>query len=159
MISGYQILLFSLPTPHCRQAQRCSVTRMKSDTEGGLEPRPPLQPLEQCSFCSITLHPKEKLLQGNECGSGKGEMTRGERGGGWNLVGDCGGWGSIWRWEGWGTRVPGWLGPGPALPIPSGLGLQAASASSIKTPGEPEIKYSSSPVQAALLPLTANVLL
>lgn len=93
MISGYQILLFSLLTPHCRQAQRCSVTRMKSDTEGGLEPRPPLQPLEQCSFCSITLHPKEKLLQGNECGSGKGEMTRGERGGGWNLVGDCGGWG------------------------------------------------------------------
>lgn len=68
--------------------------------------------------------------------------------------------GSLRKWEDWDTRVPSWLGMGPALhivmPRPEAAGCQR---SSFKTPGEPEIKYSSTLAQTALLPLTANVLL
>lgn len=50
-------------------------------------------------------------------------------------------------------------GAGTSLPHSIRPGAARCQCSSIKTPGEPEIKYSSSPVQAVLLPLTANVLL
>lgn len=68
------------PSLHCPKAPRGSVTCMKSlglDASGGLEPRPLPQPLEQCSFCSITLRWVEKLLRGNKFGNGKGEMMAG----------------------------------------------------------------------------------
>lgn len=129
------------PSSHCLKALRGSVTCMKSlglDAVGGwLEPRPSPQPLELCSFCSISPHRVEKLLQGNKFGSGKGEMMAGEGGESWNPAGDWGGWGGL-QMGGWDTRVPGWLGLGPALPSWSGLGLQAASAPPSRPPESPK---------------------
>jgi hypothetical protein len=124
-----------------------------------LESQPPLQPLELCSFCFVTLYQVEKLLWGNKFGKGekKGEAGRQEEGAGTLRVTAENR--SMRRWENWDPGIPSWLGLGPALhtvrPRPEAAGCQC----SIKTPREPEIKYSSSPAQAALLPLTVNVLL
>lgn len=125
---------------------------------GGLEPRPPLQPPEQCSFCSITLHWLEKLLRGNKCGSREGERRGGEEEGAWVLLVTAEDGVDI-EMGGLGHQGPQVAGPGTSPPHSVRLGAAGCQCSSIKTPGESEIKYSSSPAQAGLLPLTANVLL
>ena len=46
-----------------------------------LESQPPLQPLELCSFCFVTLYQVEKLLWGNKFGKGEKKGERKEEGG------------------------------------------------------------------------------
>lgn len=147
---------FSSPPMLSHGSERSDLLGLK--VEGGLQPRPPLHLQGQCSFCSITLYLVEKLLSGNKFGSGEKEMMGGEKEEAEILQVTA---------EDRVNKEMGWLGhQGPQLDgagtsPPHSVRPQAkgCQCSSVKTPGEPEIKYSSSPAQAALLPLTANILL
>lgn len=53
--------------PWLKEAQYCPRLR----DNWSLESQPPLQALELCSFCFITLYQVEKLLWGNKFGKGE----------------------------------------------------------------------------------------
>lgn len=82
------------PHPTCPKVQRLSDLHEVPGLEAvrGLELRPPLQPPEQCSFCSITLYHR-KTASGKQVWQWKGRQDG--RGGRRELepCGDCGGWG------------------------------------------------------------------